>query len=81
MRASPQDLWYKTSPVTEVIKDGSNGLLVDFFSPQEIAERLEEVFNHPDYMSSIRTKARKTIQENYALAQLLPQHLQWLNQK
>lgn len=71
----------RTPPVMEVIKDGTNGLLVDFFSPQEIADRLEEVLNHSDYMSSIRTKARETIQEHYALAQLLPRHLQWLSKK
>lgn len=69
----------KTSPVTEIIKDGSNGLLVDFFSPQEIADRVEEVLNHPDRMTSMRIKARETIQKHYALANLLPQHLQWLS--
>ena len=70
----------KTAPVTEVIQDGVNGLLVDFFSPQEIAERVEEVIDHPTRMATIRAKAREMIQERYNLAQLLQQHLQWVQE-
>jgi glycosyltransferase involved in cell wall biosynthesis len=69
-----------TAPVTEVIEDGVNGLLVDFFSPQEICDRVEEALDHPTRLASIRTKARETMQERYNLAQLLPQHLQWIQQ-
>ncbi|MBH8565928.1 glycosyltransferase family 4 protein [Nostoc sp. CENA67] len=64
-----------TAPVREVIEDGKNGLLVDFFSPQKIAERVDEVFNHPTRMAELRENARKTALERYALANLLPQHL------
>ena len=67
-----------TAPVTEVIEDGINGLLVDFFSPQEICDRIEEVLNHPTQMSSIRAKARETILEKYDLEKLLSQHLEWM---
>ena len=66
----------KTAPVTEVIEDGVNGLLVDFFSPQAIAERVEEVLAHPTKMANIRGQGRETIQKNYDLRLLLPQHLQ-----
>jgi glycosyltransferase involved in cell wall biosynthesis len=69
-----------TPPVTEIIQDGVNGLLVDFFSPQEICDRVEEALDNPTQMASIRAKARETIQERYDLAQLLPQHLQWIHQ-
>jgi glycosyltransferase involved in cell wall biosynthesis len=65
-----------TAPVTEIIKDGENGLLVDFFSPKKIADRIDEVLNHPTQMSEIRNQARNTILERYALADLLPQHIQ-----
>ena len=65
-----------TAPVTEIIKDGENGLLVDFFSPKKIANRIDEVLNHPTQMSEIRNQARNTILERYALADLLPQHIQ-----
>ncbi|MBF0372931.1 MAG: glycosyltransferase family 4 protein, partial [Alphaproteobacteria bacterium] len=40
-----------TPPVQEVIQHGVNGLLADFFSPAEIAARVEEVFSHPDRMA------------------------------
>lgn len=67
-----------TAPVTEVIEDGINGLLVNFFSPQEICDRIEEVLNHSDRMAEIRVRARATILQRYNLADLLPQHLQWI---
>ncbi len=69
-----------TAPVTEVIEDGVNGLLVDFFSPEEICDRVEEVLDHPNQMSSIRAKARETILEKYDLAKLLSQHLEWIQE-
>ncbi|QIR41056.1 glycosyltransferase [Tolypothrix sp. PCC 7910] len=67
-----------TGPVTEIIKDGKNGLLVDFFSPQKIADRIDEVLDHPDKMAQIRANARKTVLERYALADLLPKHIQMI---
>ena len=69
-----------TAAVTEVIEDGVNGLLVDFFSPKEICSRVEEALNNPDKMSLIRETARETILEKYDLAQLLPKHLEWIQQ-
>jgi glycosyltransferase involved in cell wall biosynthesis len=69
-----------TAPVTEMIQDGENGLLVDFFAPNAIAERVDEIFASPDRMAKIRANARETILQRYDLAQLLPQHLQWLMQ-
>lgn len=65
-----------TAPVTEIIKDGENGLLVNFFSPKKIADRIDEVLNHPTRMAEIRAQARNTILERYALANLLPQHIE-----
>jgi glycosyltransferase involved in cell wall biosynthesis len=64
-----------TPPVKEVIRDGENGLLVDFFSPKQIADRVCEVLDHPDHMAEIRLKARQTALERYDLAKLLPQQL------
>lgn len=69
-----------TAPVTEVIQDGKNGLLVDFFSPAEIADRVDEVLSHPDRLADLRANARETICKHYDLANLLPQHMQWLMQ-
>ncbi|MCU0534092.1 MAG: glycosyltransferase family 4 protein [Hydrococcus sp. Prado102] len=67
-----------TQPVTELIQDGVNGLLVNFFSPQEICDRVEEALDRPEKMLSLRAKARKTIVENYDLSHLLSKHLQWI---
>jgi glycosyltransferase involved in cell wall biosynthesis len=67
-----------TPPVMEVIRDGENGLLVDFFSAEAIADRVDEVLEHPDRMARLRQNARATILEGYDLAKLLPEHLQWM---
>lgn len=69
-----------TAPVTEVIEDGVNGLLVDFFSPQQISDRVIEALDNPERMAKIRARARETIVKRYDLAKLLPQHLEWIKQ-
>ncbi len=68
-----------TPPVREVLEDGINGLFVDFFSPQSIAERIIEALDHLPQMANLRTQARQTILERYDLNQLLPEHIKWLN--
>jgi glycosyltransferase involved in cell wall biosynthesis len=67
-----------TPPVQEVIEDGENGLLVDFFSPEQIADRVEEVLDDPLHMASIRNRARETVMEKYALSDLLPRQMELL---
>jgi glycosyltransferase involved in cell wall biosynthesis len=69
-----------TGPVREVIRDGENGLLVDYFSPKQVADRIDEVLDHPTRMAEIRVKARQTVLERYSLAKMLPQHLQLIEQ-
>jgi len=64
-----------TPPVAEVIEDGKNGLLADFFSPEEIAERVDEALDHEDRMAALRERARNTILERYDLANCLPRQL------
>ncbi len=68
----------KTPPVEEVIEDGVNGLLVDFFAIDRIVERIEEVLNSPDKMADLRVKARATIQDKYDLSKLLSEHIKWI---
>jgi glycosyltransferase involved in cell wall biosynthesis len=68
-----------TAPVREVIRDGSNGLLVDFFAPASIAQRTIEVLRDPRGYDAIRVAARQTIVEHYDLARIcLPAHIQLL---
>ncbi|MBF0394328.1 MAG: glycosyltransferase, partial [Alphaproteobacteria bacterium] len=65
-----------TPPVKEVIQDGINGLLVDFFSHAQIADRVDQVLDHPDRMAELRRRARQTIVERYDLKRVcLPRHL------
>lgn len=64
-----------TPPVVEVIEDGKNGLLADFFSPEEIAERVDEALDHEDRMAALRERARNTVLERYDLASCLPRQL------
>jgi glycosyltransferase involved in cell wall biosynthesis len=54
-----------TAPVREVISDGKNGLLVDFFSVKGIADRVDEVLCHPDRMAAIRKAAREHVAHRY----------------
>ncbi len=68
-----------TPPVREVIRDGVNGLLVDFFSPEQIADRVDEVLDHPTRMADVRENARKTIIESYDQRQLLPRQLRLIS--
>ena len=68
-----------TPPVAEVIVDESNGLLVDFFSPMQIAEKVVAVLKAPQEYNALRKRARQTIQERYALHKLLSVQLQLIN--
>ncbi|MBS3995806.1 MAG: glycosyltransferase family 4 protein [Hydrogenophaga sp.] len=56
-----------TAPVTEVIREGENGLLVDFFDPARLAQRLAEVLADPAPLKKLRDNARQTIIERYDL--------------
>jgi glycosyltransferase involved in cell wall biosynthesis len=49
-----------TPPVLEVLEDGVNGLTVDFFSQQALADRIDEVFEHADRLRHLREAARRT---------------------
>jgi glycosyltransferase involved in cell wall biosynthesis len=57
----------RTAPVEEVIRDGENGLLVDFFRPDEIAARVEEAIADAAGKQALRKQARRTVLERYDL--------------
>lgn len=57
----------KTPPVQEVIRDGENGLLVDFFSPEQVVEAIHRVCEEPTRMRDLREVARQTIIDRYDL--------------
>jgi glycosyltransferase involved in cell wall biosynthesis len=63
-----------TAPVQEVIHNGENGLLVDFFNPEEVATRVAEVLAKPEAYAALRLAARETVVRNYDLhTRCLPQ--------
>jgi glycosyltransferase involved in cell wall biosynthesis len=66
-----------TAPVTEVIRHGENGLLVDFFSSEGLVNAVCEVLEHPDRMLEMRQQARRTILERFDLATVcLPRQIE-----
>jgi len=66
----------RTSPVEEIIRDGENGILVNFFQPEEIAERMLEALGEPGQFPEIRARARQTIVETFDLKRIcLPRQL------
>jgi glycosyltransferase involved in cell wall biosynthesis len=70
----------RTQPVEEVLHHGGSGLLVDFFSPDEIAERVIESLEDGRAFASLRQNARQTIIDRYDLRTIcLPAHLRLLN--
>jgi glycosyltransferase involved in cell wall biosynthesis len=60
-----------TPPVLEVLRDGSNGLTVDFFAPNLLAKRIEEALAQPDQMKVLSKAARATALERFDLKRLL----------
>ncbi len=57
----------RTSPVEEVVRDGENGLMVDFFDPKAIGSRVIETLRDPGAFAMLRKQARQTIVERYDL--------------
>ncbi len=64
-----------TEPVQEIIQDGENGIMVDFFSPSEIAGKMLDALSKNSQHEAIRQNARNTIMEKYSLQKLLPLHI------
>ena len=65
-----------TPPVTEALEDGKTGLLVDFFDQKGLADRIDQVLDHPDRMQAVRDQARAAIIAKYDLKTIcLPRHL------
>ena len=66
----------RTAPVEEVIREGENGLLVDFFNPDALARQAIEALAKPEAFTDLRRRARQTIVERYDLHQVaLPAQL------
>lgn len=60
-----------TPPVAEVIEDGRNGLLVDFFDSGALADRIVDALARPEGYFLHRAAAIGTVRERYALDRCL----------
>ena len=66
----------RTPPVEEVVRDGDNGRLVDFFDSAALADCVGDMLLHPERQDALRTAARRTVVERYDLAKrCLPAYL------
>jgi len=64
-----------TAPVEEVIKNGSNGMIVDFFSPTDIADTVTEMIKNKPIAAAFGKNARQTILDKYTLDECLNKQL------
>jgi glycosyltransferase involved in cell wall biosynthesis len=71
----------RTAPVEEVIRDGENGLLVDFFSPEALSEAIVRALAADDACGRMRANARQTIVEGYDLHDVcIPRQMQLIEE-
>jgi len=64
-----------TAPVREMIRDGENGLLVDFFDTDAMAEKAIKVLQDPAAYRPLGRRAEEVIAEQYSLEAVLPKML------
>jgi glycosyltransferase involved in cell wall biosynthesis len=57
----------RTAPIEEVIDHGHNGLLVDFFDHEGLAQTIADALARRDRLTDLRDGARRTIVERYDL--------------
>jgi glycosyltransferase involved in cell wall biosynthesis len=69
-----------TSPVKEMIEDGRNGLLADFFDADAIAQRAVEVLRDPAAYRPLGRAAEQRIAEKYSLDVVLPEMVEMYEQ-
>ncbi|MCC7264543.1 MAG: glycosyltransferase family 4 protein [Candidatus Latescibacteria bacterium] len=66
-----------TAPVQEVLRDGENGLLFDFFDGGAMVDRVCAVLDDPQRLAPMRAAARRTAVDTYDLATVcLPRQLE-----
>jgi glycosyltransferase involved in cell wall biosynthesis len=71
----------RTAPVEEVIRDGENGLLVDFFAPGEIADKVIAALTAPEDFVALRKNARQSVLETCDLKRIcLPEQLRLIKE-
>jgi len=60
-----------TAPVLEILRNGRNGLTVDFFAHRQLANRIEAALDQPEKMQALRAAARETAVSQFDLRRVL----------
>ena len=69
-----------TPPVLEVIEDGRNGMLFDFFDHNALADKIGNLLSDKTLRMELAERARKHAIENYDLKTVcLPRQISWIN--
>lgn len=63
-----------TEPVRELVEDGVNGLLVDFFDVDAQVEKVCHVLENKTDYEPLKTQARRTILDKFSVKDLLPKY-------
>lgn len=64
-----------TPPVLEVIEHKKNGLIADFFSPEDVAEKVSYALDNQEKMKEIRKNARNTVIDRFDLKKIMPMQM------
>lgn len=78
MSAGAHVVGSRTAPVEEVIKDGVNGSLIDFFDIEGWSAKLIEALAKPEKFTLIRQAARETALKRYDQKYLLPKMIDFV---
>ena len=65
-----------TPPVVEMLRDGENGLLSNFFDVDAMAEKAVRVLKDPAAFRPLGRAAERTVEEKYSMQAVLPQMVQ-----
>lgn len=69
-----------TEPVREVMTEGENGWMVDFFDRDALVERVCALLDDEEARVHLGETSRRFVQEKYDLQRIcLPQHLDWVD--
>ncbi len=66
-----------TPPVKEVMKDGYNGILTDFYDIDALVQKVNMVLDDRNKFDELTVNARKTIVDNYDIKNLLPKEVEF----
>jgi glycosyltransferase involved in cell wall biosynthesis len=64
-----------TQPVRELVRDGENGLLTDFFDAEALAARVSDALDNQERYAPLREAARATVLDGYTIETCLPKWL------